>query len=220
VTASRWLALPLTKAADVDVCNSLNLLFIGIDQSTSPLFLLDLQGAVAHANPAAEDMLGRNTVLRVSQGRLTLRRREESTAFRRAMLAAVAAAATTLRPDPSLVMLRDRESRVIMGLLLRPLTLPGSPTMLIVRVADMLTPAEASHLWLMRIFGFTTAEAKVGRGLLYGLDLKAIAENEGSALQTVRGHVKRGMAKVGARSQAQFVRLLVNFYNTLVVPPA
>ena len=62
----------------------------------------------------------------------------------------------------------------------------------------------------MRVLGLTQAEARVAAGLFDGLDLREIADRQTLALETVRGHLNRGMVKVGARSQAQLVRMLAS----------
>jgi DNA-binding CsgD family transcriptional regulator len=41
---------------------------------------------------------------------------------------------------------------------------------------------------------------------------------EGNAVETIREHVKRAMAKVSVRSQAQFVSMLMRAHAALVNP--
>ena len=193
---------------------------LGLDQSSSPLILLSMEGVIKHVVPAAAYMMSRSPILRIREGRLHLRRTEDRKALSDAF-ASFALAGVLRRPaEPNLVVFRNREARPVMCLLLSRLSSVHFPPFILVRIADLTTPSSAAPDWLIRMFDLTPAEARVGSALLDGLDLRAIAERDRIALETVRGHLKRAMAKTTARSQAQFVRLLLRGYEALAVPSA
>ena len=190
---------------------------LGLDQSGTPIILLTGSGHLQHVGPAAAEVIRRSPILQVRDGRLYMRRTED----RRALKAGLDAAIQATDPDsaePNLVILRNREARPVMALLLSRIAVQDLPPVISVRIADLLSPSSAPPQWLARIFGFTPAEARVASALLDGLDLRAIAEREAVALETIRGHVKRAMAKTTARSQAQFVRLMLLSFHALCLP--
>ncbi len=184
----------------------------GLEQTSTPLFLLDAAGLVRFANFGARESLRGSTVLRLINGRLQTRRREE----RRMLAEAVENASTS--NEAVTATLRDRAGRVVLAMLMQMTTPAGLPPVLLVRVADLLAVPPSDPAWISRIFGLTRSEARVTGGLLDGLDIERIAERDGTAIETVRGHVKRAMGKVGVRSQAQLVRVLAHGHGALVVP--
>ena len=193
---------------------------LGLDQSSTPLIVLSAEGLVKHVIPAAAYMMGRSPLLDVRDCRLYVRRADDRKALTEALNSFAPAVVLGRPAEPRLVVLRNRESRPVMCLLLSQLSGTQLPQLIIVRIADLITPSKAKPDWLMRIFDLTPAQARVGSALMDGLDLRAIADQDRTALETVRGHLKRAMAKTTARSQAQFVRLLLRAYETLSVPVA
>ncbi len=185
-------------------------LTLGVDQSATAIVLLAADGVIRHANPAAIMALARSNILHVRSGRIHLNRREERLALRLAIEFAARASDGTGEQPAEMVVLHNRQQCPVMALHLRQLVGPGLPTMISVRIADMLTPAAIDPAWITRVFRLTQAEARVAAGLFDGMDLREIAERQTVALETVRGHLKRGMIKVGARSQAQLVRMLAS----------
>ena len=189
------------------------LLTLGVDQTGLPVFLLSTDGAVRHANPAAAGLLARSGILQLQAGRLHLKRRAERATLREAFVAIAQAASGGSSGVDHMVVLRDRQDRSVMVLHLRSLLGPGMPPLVSLRVSDMISPAVLDPAWIARIFGLTRAEARAAAALLDGLDLREIAERQTLALETVRNHLKRAMVKVGARSQAQLVRLLASSHG-------
>ena len=207
------------KIDPVNLAESAMLFFtIGLDQCGSPTILLSMDGLVKHIVPAASRMMSQSPLLRVREGRLYIRRAQDRKALQDSINSAVLARRQARPAEPNLVVLRNREGRAVMGLLLSKLSDMHLPPLILVRIADLLTPSAIAPHWLIRIFELTPAEARVGSALMYGLDLRTIAERDQLALETVRGHLKRAMAKTTARSQAQFVRLLMRVYDSLDIP--
>jgi DNA-binding CsgD family transcriptional regulator len=64
---------------------------------------------------------------------------------------------------------------------------------------------------LMRaLYGLTPAEARLADLLLEGLEVREIAERVGTTLETARSHLKRVLAKTGARRQVELMRLMLS----------
>ena len=62
---------------------------------------------------------------------------------------------------------------------------------------------------LRRLYRLTPREADVAERLLAGRSVDEIGDELGTSINTSRTHVKRILAKTGARSQADLVRLLL-----------
>ena len=63
---------------------------------------------------------------------------------------------------------------------------------------------------ICRYLGLTPAEGRVVLALARGLSLAEIAREGSVSLNTVRTHVKRGLAKARVRRQADLVRLVLS----------
>ena len=70
-------------------------------------------------------------------------------------------------------------------------------------------PARDQAAMAGRLFGLTDGEAAVCAALLEGLSLREHARARGVGLETVRTHLARARAKLGARTQADVVRILM-----------
>ena len=103
------------------------------------------------------------------------------------------------------------DGNVSMGLLVTPLRRSdhGKPPCAVVMVSDPRHGAETWETLLGRIYGLTPTERQVVLQLLEGEPIEAIARGRRITRNTCRTHVKRVFAKVGARSQADLVRVLL-----------
>jgi DNA-binding CsgD family transcriptional regulator len=181
-----------------------------LHQVPHAMLLLDRAGHVVFANAAAEALLRAADGLAVSRGKLTTLDR---TASRRleALLAQAADAdggAGTLRvPRPS-----GQPALALLAMPLRRLTLdallmPEQPAVLLC-VSD---PASRHHppaALLASLFALTTAEAELAARLLAGFDLRAIAEETGRSINTIRNLLARVMAKTETNRQSELMRVL------------
>jgi DNA-binding CsgD family transcriptional regulator len=173
---------------------------------------------IRHINPAAEDMLRHNPIFSLRHNRLHTRRNEEAAAIRQSIHRVGGHAISSAEAVSEIVNLHDRQGCVVASMLVRSLTPRGLTGTIILRVADFTSRPTSDPAWIVDVFGLTPAESKVANGLLEGLNIGAIAGREGNAVETVRGHVKRAMAKLSVRSQAQFVSMLTRAHATLVNP--
>jgi DNA-binding CsgD family transcriptional regulator len=69
---------------------------------------------------------------------------------------------------------------------------------------------------LRALYGMTPTECRVADMLLEGLELREIAGRMHITLETTRFHVKRVLAKSGARRQSEFIRLMLALPGTLL----
>jgi DNA-binding CsgD family transcriptional regulator/PAS domain-containing protein len=174
------------------------------------MLLLDRAGHVVFANAAAEALLRAADGLAVSRGILTALDRMASQRLE-ALLAQAAhadGAAGTLRvPRPS-----GQPALALLAMPLRRLTLdvllmPEQPAVLLC-VSD---PASRHHppaALLAGLFGLTAAEAQLVTRLLAGFDLRAIAEETGRSINTIRNLLARVMAKTETSRQSELMRVL------------
>ena len=70
-------------------------------------------------------------------------------------------------------------------------------------------PASRSHA-LRTLYGLTPAEIRVAEHLLAGLEIRELAAKMVMTLETARFHVKRILAKTGARRQSELMRLMLS----------
>ncbi len=83
------------------------------------------------------------------------------------------------------------------------------PDIAVVRVIPLEAPPPLPSAQLLgELFGLTPSEAAITLALAQDLSLCAIAEQRGSSLETVRGHVKVIFRKTGVSSQKQLVRIV------------
>lgn len=71
--------------------------------------------------------------------------------------------------------------------------------------------ARPMHTWreVLRAYGLTEAETQVALLSVQGARIDEIAKRRGTSRHTARAHMKRILAKIGAESQADLVRVLL-----------
>lgn len=161
------------------------------DLTAMPMLYLDAELRVTAANAAAEALLGRNPALRLVAGALRPRRDEEGQALRQALQ-------QLQPPGKATVLLRSREGAPVMMIVLRKLA--GG---ILATLAELDGVPAPDPGMLSDIFGLTGSEARVLVQIAVGEAPGDIAERLMLRPETVRGHLKAGMRKLGARTQAQ-----------------
>jgi len=88
--------------------------------------------------------------------------------------------------------------------------LGARPDAVALYLADSRRPLETSEELLRRLFGLTAREASVLRALVEGGDTRGIARRLGIGAETVKTHLRHVMQAVGARRQAELIRLVLS----------
>jgi len=104
-----------------------------------------------------------------------------------------------LPPGKALVLLRSREGAPVLMLVLN-VTAEGDVLAVLAELEGAPPPEPAT---LARLFGLTAAEARIVSLVTAGSNPTEAAETLSVSPETVRGHLKSAMRKLGVRSQAQ-----------------
>ena len=168
---------------------------------------LDARGHVLDRDSQADDLLCHSDAVRIgASGRLVVRSGE---AARRLD--------TALRDFASDPLARPRAVRLAddpwLDMLLRPagdhaLSGPARPVVTAYLHGDRETGASRVEQFV-QLFGLTASEARLSLALTRGRSIAEAAVDQGITEQTARGYSKIVYAKVGARGQADLVRILL-----------
>lgn len=160
-----------------------------------PLLRLDRDLRVMEANPAAEALLARQEAVALQDGTLRPRRAPERAALQSIALGLSAA------EGKRAVILRSRQGAPVLLIVLRFL---GEGTLL-ASLADLEAAVPPAPEELTMLFGLTGGEARVLSLIAVGAAPAEVARRMSLKPETVRGHLKAGMRKMGVRSQVQLV---------------
>jgi DNA-binding CsgD family transcriptional regulator/PAS domain-containing protein len=186
------------------------------------MLLLDRSGHVVFANTAATELIRVNDTLTVHAGRLG-----STTDVGAAQLAALLAAAS--RPDgvAGTARLARPSGGPALALIAMPLRKPALDLMLMPRepavllcLSDLANPVRPSMHVFMRLFRLTRAQAELAADLLAGKDLRAIADESGRSVNTMRVHLARLMAKTETSRQSELIRVLSHLPSGRMNAPA
>lgn len=180
-----------------------------LETTHQAVFVVDHDGAVRHANPAAEQLLRGPSGLAVRNGRLTAR---ESDDARRLGQLIAQATARSERAGGALSL--TRFGRLPLALRVAPLAgdaLPifARPRMAVVCATDLEAEVPAPEAELRSLFGLTPAEARLAVAVFDGLSLPEAAERFGVSVNTTRFQLARIFDKTGATRQAELVKLMM-----------
>jgi DNA-binding CsgD family transcriptional regulator len=182
-----------------------------VERLTSAVFLVGADAAVAFASPAAQALLADGDGLR-SSGR-TLRASAPEAQRRLARLIGQAVSTDSESRRGGAITLPRPSGRRPLAALVTPargggsLIAPGGPYAL-VSVVDPEASETAPVDRLRELFGFTPAEARVAALFIGGLEPKAIGEQLGLSVHTVRVQITRIRAKTDTSRQGEFIALV------------
>jgi DNA-binding NarL/FixJ family response regulator len=168
-------------------------------------------GEIALANTAARSILGGGDTLHADNGRLRANAAQIDAELRDAVREA--------RHDASRIMgvtLPAGDSDDPVHAVMRKIPpdaasmLGGNDGSVALYLTDPRRPTETREEILQRLFGLTQREASVLRALVHGHEPRAIAGHLGISYDTVRDHLKSIMQTMGARRQADLVRLVLS----------
>jgi len=177
------------------------------DWLTVPAALLDLNGAVMHATPAAERMLQAGDVIRLWSGRLQMVSGHAEPAFRQAVHEVGAAAQAGLSQCVRHSVVIDGEAQ---GHLCQLSLVQGQDPdavdgpLLLLTLRPLRATAKAGRSLedsaLAEAFDLSPGEAAVGHGLVLGQSARQIAEERSIPITAVRREMAGLYQKVGGRS--------------------
>jgi DNA-binding CsgD family transcriptional regulator len=186
------------------------------------VFVVDGVGSLVQSNAAADELIELGDVVRLRGGELRLGRSNGHDPLSELVAEIIAPPRSPDRDEP------------VRCLAIRDGTLAGDE-LLVTAVRTSVTPARgtpAAILFLRRsgqarpafrpqhlrdLFGFTPAESRIANALLAGERVEEIAGRLAVRADTVRGHIKRMLAKTGTRKQADLVGRLASAVPTLRV---
>ena len=77
---------------------------------------------------------------------------------------------------------------------------------------------EGFEIMVQEVFGLTTAEVEIVRGISLGLPVKDIAEARGRSAETVRTQLRSILAKTETHSQSELVRVVLGLMDVAKMP--
>ncbi|MEQ1438889.1 helix-turn-helix transcriptional regulator [Fontimonas sp. SYSU GA230001] len=187
-------------------------LIAALDLVEEAIAVLDVTGRVLHANRAASVLLGKeNGVSLAPGGRLQVADRRAADLMRSALarlVSQVHKGQDTL-PDVerTIVSKRDGLPLVVTIHAIEVRSPPPNQAVAIAFICDPESRPGDHAATLKLVYGLTAGEVKLVQALNEGLTLKEFSDWSGLSYETVRSYVKRVLAKTGARSQTDLVRL-------------
>ena len=185
-----------------------------LDHLPYGVVVLDETGAILLVNASGEEVLGDGDGLRVLGGHLSATSPPEADALRRLVDEACARPGQLAASAGGFVHVSRPSGRRPYALMVAPLRLQSFPLVArrpaaVVFVTDPDRAPAGVQASLRRLYGLTPTEADVAERLLAGRSIEEIGNELGRSVNTSRTHLKRVLAKTGARSQADLVRLLL-----------
>jgi len=170
------------------------------------IFALASNGTVLEMNSAASSLLGDKDILVQSDGVLLAAHKNSAAGFLGALEQAMAG--------------RTAETLLLSGTGAAPFAAQFVPVNLLPDSA-VVSPSVLVYIWnplhrtkklgdvLVRLYGFTAAEARLAAKLATGLDLITAAEHLGITRNTARNQLQRLFAKTGTRRQSEFLARII-----------
>lgn len=186
------------------------------------VFVIDGVGALVQSNAAGDELIARGDVVRLRGGELRLGRANGPDPLAD-LVGEIVGPARSLRSAEPVRCLAIREGGsgpdelLVTAVRTGTSRQRGTPAAILFlrRAGDVRPVFLPQHL--RDLFGFTPAESRVANALVAGERVEEIAARLSVRADTVRGHVKRMLAKTGTRKQADLVGRLASAVPTLRV---
>ena len=185
-----------------------------LGQMDRAIALVGWRGEVTFINAAMEQMLSRETAIRLSNNELRFADADAAANYGRALsLVTAIKAADDVDEVPADFLCRRGASRLPLLISVRPLFAEsetigiGCEPIAIVFVSDPAEKAEQIHAFDL-LFGFTEAEAALAQALVGGVSARQYALEQGISPNTAYTHLRRIKEKVGASRQVELIRKL------------
>lgn len=177
-----------------------------LDAVRLPVALVDADLKITYLNHAMGEMLDREDVLQLVEGRLVARQLDF---HRRYRLAVRRYARTTDRFAQQTFRVQDRKSGHTTIVAVRSASRGLKPSnQAVVSVVDTRDEPLSSPRRLQQVFDLTPAEAEIALNLASGATVGEIAKVRNSSISTVRNQLKNVFWKMNARRQTDVIRLV------------
>jgi DNA-binding CsgD family transcriptional regulator len=198
---------------------------VGFAENTGDaVFALDADCGVSYLNAAAHSWLEHEAVISLQAGRLQFRHAKDSAWLRRETAALLPKDARNggdslryrhIQADGHAVRLYAVLSRLP---ILPPLGLAQSTprVALYLRCVEEALP-QLRQQDLASLFGFTVTESRVVNALLLGITVEQMAQQWGIRSDTVRGHLKRVLAKTSCSRQQELIQVITKALPHLIL---
>ncbi|MEQ9812102.1 MAG: PAS-domain containing protein [Azospirillaceae bacterium] len=186
--------------------NPLLVLPEALDAVRLPVALVDADLKITYLNHAMGEMLDREDLLQLVEGRLVARHLDF---HRRYRLAVRRYARTTDRFAQQTFRIPDRKSGHTTIVAVRSASRGLKPSnQAVVSVIDTRAEPLSSPRRLQQVFELTPAEAEIALTLASGATLGEIAKGRNASISTVRNQLKNVFWKMNARRQSDVIRLV------------
>jgi DNA-binding CsgD family transcriptional regulator len=175
-----------------------------IDAHGKAVVLVGEHGRILQANSGAEAIFTVADALIVESGHIRAVRVSDDVTFQGLIEEAIAG-----RGRGGMMLLPRRSGRRDYVVIVRPLRAPTPQAL--VTIATPENAPEPGAGWLKRLFGLTTAEARLAIRLFGGLTPDEAARHLGVSTATIRVHLAHIFRKTRTSRQSELIRLLMSY---------
>lgn len=174
-----------------------------LDAAAGPLLLAAGDGALIHANHAAENLLAQGRIVGLVAGQV---RALNGVAARR-LSGAIAGACCPNQPSSATIAL-PRGDKLPLLVQISPVRIADGQWRALVAISDPCAADERMAQRLRKLFGLTSAESAVAVQLASGMTLRDIAAERRASVETVRTQVRAIAGKLGCSRQSEIVGMI------------
>jgi len=183
-----------------------------IDAIPTAVILLDCAGCVLHANPKASRILEIGDGLVIKEKRIQAQNMRESQALRGLISAALAPNFHPGETEIGTTSIRRRKGlpfEVLVTPLKSDSIVPGKHAAAMMFVVDPDQRVRPPEELLRKLFGLTSAEARVAVQLSDGAPFQQVSDKLGISRNTLKSQVGSVYGKIGINRQSDLIRLLM-----------
>lgn len=182
---------------------------------TLATIILDENAHVVHTNALAQEILGQQDGITLTDASLVFANPDDAQRYRAAFIRALEAGRTGHPGIVEAIRLQRSPGKGRLGMIIRPgwsrVREPASPMAgsVAVFLSAESTARDASTASVRQLFGFTEKEAQLALALANGQTLQEAATAFGISLNTARAHLRAIFSKTGIDRQTKLVRAIL-----------